>query len=84
MEYFIIKRNEQYIAGTVGTEATEVANILAQMPAEAREGASIEKVTEVDLMNTIMATIGNFAQEIEILKQQAKPDFNGQSLNEQK
>ena len=52
---------------------------MASLPTEAREGARIEKVTEVDLMNTIMATIGNLAQEIEILKQrlaQAQPDLN--------
>lgn len=80
MEYFIIKRNEQYIAGTIGTDATEVANVLANIPAEAREGARIEKVTETHLMNTLMTTIGNMAQEIEILKQrQAQPDLNGQS-----
>ena len=79
MEYFIIKRNEQYLAGTIGKDATEVANVLASLPTEAREGARLEKVTEVDLMNTIMATIGNLAQEIEILKQrlaQAQPDLN--------
>lgn len=69
MEYFIIKRNEQYIAGTIKTDATEVANVLANIPAEAREGTRIEKVTEVDLMNTLMTTIGNMAQENEILKQ---------------
>lgn len=69
MEYFIIKRNEQYIAGTVGMDATEVANILANIPAEAREGARIEKVTEIDLLNSLMTTIGNMAQANELLKQ---------------
>ena len=69
MEYFIIKRNEQYIAGTIGEDATEVANVLANIPAEAREGARIEKVTEVDLMNTLMTTIAKFSEEQELIKQ---------------
>lgn len=69
MEYFIIKRNEQYIAGTIGTDATEVANVLANVSAGEREGARIEKVTEVDLMNTLMTILAKVSEEQELIKQ---------------
>lgn len=69
MEYFIIKKNEQYIAGTIGTDATEVANVLANVSAGEREGARIEKVTEVDLMNTLMTILAKVSEEQELIKQ---------------